>query len=230
MKGKKILIVDDDQTTASVMQLYVSNLGYEVVGTAADGKTAINMCRELAPDLLLMDIYLGKGLDGIDSAEIIHKHFKIPIVFVSAYADENTLKRAKAVNPMGYVNKPLRETDLKTSIEFALAKSGIENEPPQNRQFKAGTSVEDVLISLYSLTRSEARFMAKLVEYPELNVVAAALNISLSTAKTHLKRIYKKTDTNRQSVLVHKIVTGPAGFLLQRNTTINPPEGSRNRG
>jgi DNA-binding NarL/FixJ family response regulator len=216
MKGKKILIVEDDQTTASVMQLYVSNLGYEVVGIATDGKTAINLSRESQPDLLLMDIYLDKGLDGIDSAEIIHKHFKIPIVFVSAYADENTLKRAKAVNPMGYVNKPLRETDLKTSIEFALAKSGKE---PVTKPtgIKPETSIEYVLINLYSLTRSEARFMAKLVEYPELSVVAAALNISLSTAKTHLKRIYRKTDTNRQSVLVHKIVTGPAGFLLQRN-------------
>jgi len=213
MENIKILIVDDDQTTASVMQLYVSNLGYEVVGIAADGKTAVNLCRELQPDLLLMDIYLGKGLDGIDSAEIIHKHFGIPIVFVSAYADENTLKRAKAVNPMGYVNKPLRETDLKTSIEFALSKA----KPVTHHQFESGTSVEGVLTSLYSLTPSEARFVAKLVEYPELNVVAAALNISLSTAKTHLKRIYRKTDTNRQSVLVHKIVTGPAGFLLQRN-------------
>lgn len=213
---KKILIVDDDRTTASVMQLYVSNLGYEVAGIATDGETAINLCRELQPDLLLMDIYLGKGLDGIDSAEIIHKHFGIPIVFVSAYADENTLKKAKAVNPMGYVNKPLRETDLKTSIEFALAKSGQE---PATKPacIKPVTSIEDVLISLYSLTRSEARFMAKLVEYPELSVVAAALNISLSTAKTHLKRIYRKTDTNRQSVLIHKIVIGPAGFLLQRN-------------
>ncbi|OGT71530.1 MAG: hypothetical protein A2W76_04425 [Gammaproteobacteria bacterium RIFCSPLOWO2_12_47_11] len=213
MEGKKILIVDDDQTTASVMQLYVSNLGYQVIGIATDGNNAINMSRELRPDLLLMDIYLGKGLDGIDSAEIIHKHFGIPIVFVSAFADENTLKRAKAVNPMGYINKPLRETDLKTSIEFALAKS-----PPRNKnQSNTGISFENILVSLYSLTRSEARFLAKLVEYPELNVVAAALNISLSTAKTHLKRIYRKTDTNRQSVLVHKIVTGPAGFLLQRN-------------
>jgi len=213
MEGKKILIVDDDQTVASVMQLYVSNLGYQVVGIATDGKNAINMSRELRPDLLLMDIYLGKGLDGIDSAEIINKHFGIPIVFVSAFADENTLKRAKAVNPMGYINKPLRETDLKTTIEFALAKS----QPGNKSELKPGTSIEDILVSLYSLTRSEARFVAKLIEYPELSVVAAALNISLSTAKTHLKRIYRKTDTNRQSVLVHKIVTGPAGFLIQRN-------------
>ena len=214
MEEKKILIVDDDQTTASVMQLYVANLGYHVAGIATDGKTAINMTREFLPDVVLMDIYLGKGLDGIDSAEIINKHFGTPIVFVSAYADENTLERAKAVNPMGYINKPLRETDLKTSIEFALAKS----KPGNKNKSTPGTSIEDILVSLYALTRSEARFLAKLVEYPELNVVAAALNISLSTAKTHLKRIYRKTDTNRQSVLVHKIVTGPAGFLLQRNT------------
>ena len=212
MPKEKILIVDDDQTTASVMQLYIINIGYESAGIATDGKDAITMARDLQPDLVLMDIYLGKGLDGIDATEIIQKHFKIPVVFVTSYADEATLARAKSVEPQGYINKPLRETDLKTTIGFALEKSKPQPKtPPKNN-----ISVEDLLASLYSLTRMEAKVAAKLIEFPELNFVAAALNISNSTARTHLKRIYRKTNTNRQSVLVHKIVNGPAGLLLSK--------------
>ena len=77
--------------------------------------------------------------------------------------------------------------------------------------------MEDVLIGLYSLTPAEARVTAKLLEVPELSYVSEALNISLSTAKTHLKRIYRKTNTNKQSLLVHKIVTGPAGAFMNKN-------------
>lgn len=209
---EKILIVDDDKTTASVMQLYIVNIGYEVTAIAADGKDAINLARDLQPDLVLMDIFLGKGLDGIDATEIIQKHFKIPVVFVTSHADETTLNRAKAAEPQGYINKPLRETDLKTAIEFALEKS-----KPRPKKVPGNTiSMEELLASLYSLTRMEAKVAAKLVEYPELGFVSAALNISTSTARTHLKRIYRKTGTNRQSVLIHKIVSGPAGLLMNR--------------
>lgn len=212
MSKRKILIVDDDKTTASVIQLYLSNMGSETAGIATDGREAINMAKELKPDLVLMDIYLGKGLDGIDAAEIIYRHFGIPIAFVTSHADEATLERAKAIDPIGYINKPIRETDLKTTIELSLpqATSSI------SRQKQPKSSLEDILMSLYSLTQTEAKVAAKLVEYPELGFVADALNISVSTARSHLKRIFRKTDTNRQSVLVHKIVTGPAGLMINK--------------
>ncbi|MGH8119070.1 MAG: response regulator, partial [Gammaproteobacteria bacterium] len=78
MTTVKILIVEDDQTTASVLQLYLGNMGYDIVNVAANGRDAIEMTRNHQPDLVLMDIYLGKGLNGIDAAEIINRHYHTP--------------------------------------------------------------------------------------------------------------------------------------------------------
>lgn len=213
MSGENILVVDDDSTTAKVMQLYIKDCGYNVAGTAFSGKEAIDLCRELAPDLVLMDIFLGKGLSGIDAAEIIQRHFDIPVVFVTSHAEQNTLERAKATKPAGYINKPLRQTDIKTTLELIFARL----KPADKNAIKSRTSINELLMSVYSLSRSEAKVAAKLLEYPDLNYVADSLNISISTARTHLKRIYRKTETNRQSVLIHKIVTGPVGLLLDRS-------------
>lgn len=214
MPSEKILIVEDDKTTAAVLQLYLGNMGYEIVNIATTGRDAIEMAKNHHPDLVLMDIYLGKGLNGIDAAEIISKHYHTPVVFVTSYADKNTLERAKCVEPLGYINKPLRETDLKTTIEFALARA---KPRPKKIENKTGPTVQEILMSLYGLTRTEARVVEKLVEYPDISFVAEALDIKISTARTHLKRIYRKTETNRQSVLLHKIVTGAVGLLLNQD-------------
>ena len=211
MSKGKILVVDDDQTTATVMQLYLEKYGYDVAGIAPDGKDAISMARDLHPDLVLMDIFLGKGLDGISAAEIISKHFGIGVVFVT---DAKTLERVKHVEPLGYINKPIRDTDLNTTLELVMAKS----KPKQNHN-NVNASIEEVLISLYAFTKSEARVTAKLIEFPKLEYVVDALNISISTARTHIKSIYRKTNTNRLPVLVHKIVTGPVGLLMNKGRT-----------
>ena len=212
MSDVKILVVEDDNTTAKVMSLYITDLGYQLAGIANDGKNAIFMTRELQPDLVLMDIFLGKGLDGIGAAEIIQRHFGIPVIFVTSHAEESTLERAKAIKPAGYINKPLRDTDLKTSIELAISNSGLK--PTVEK--KPRTNTIELLMSIYGLSRSEAKVAAKLIEYPDIKYVADSLNISVSTARTHLKHIYSKTNTNRQSVLIHKIVTGPVGLMLEK--------------
>jgi len=218
MTGAKILIVEDDQTAAAIMQLYLGSMGYEIDGIATTGWDAIEMARSHQPDLVLMDINLGKGLNGIDAAQIINKHYHTPIIFVTAHADADTLERAKDVEPAGYINKPLRETDIKTTIELALART---KERPKKKPERSGPAIPDILMSLYSLTRTEALVLEKLIEHPELNYAAQALDISVATARTHLKRIFHKTNTNRQSILVHKIVTGPVGLLLNQNNGPN---------
>ena len=162
-----------------------------------------------------MDIRLGQGMDGIDAAEVINKHIGLPIIFVTAHADKSILARAKLTEPVGFINKPLRQKDLQTTLELAASKI---KKPVKSRRRRNGNSIEEVLESLYNLTPAEARVAAKLIEYPQLNIAAEALNISISTAKTHLKRIYRKTNTNRQSVLVHKIINGPAGLILKDNS------------
>lgn len=207
-----ILIVDDDYTTATVMKLYLENFGYGVAAIATTGNEAIEKAKTLKPDLVLMDIRLGKGLDGIDAADVISKRMNIPVIYVTAHADEDTLERAKLTNPVGFINKPVRETDLHTTIEFALEKT--RKAEPRNE--KKRESMEDVLKKIYGLTPAEANVVVKMIDNPDLAAIGNALGISLSTVRTHLKHIYRKTNTNRQSALIHKIVTGPVSLLLKR--------------
>ena len=209
MAGESILVVDDDQTTASVMQLYLENFGFVVPDTACTGAEAIEKAKKLKPDLVLMDIRLGKGLDGIDSAEVIMQKLHIPVIYVTAYSDEETLERAQMTNPYGFINKPLRDTDLKTTVRFALDKN--KKSPPK----KKSPQLEDVLHQVYDLTPAESRVISKLLDNPDVESTAEALHISVSTVRTHLKHIYRKTDTNRQSALFHKIITGPVAMIMR---------------
>ena len=209
MAGESILVVDDDQTTASVMQLYLENFGFKVPDIACTGAESIEKAKKLKPDLVLMDIRLGKGLDGIDSAEVIMQKLHIPVIYVTAYNDEETLERAQMTNPYGFINKPLRDTDLKTTVRFALDKN--KKNPPK----KNTPQLEDVLHQVYDLTPAESRVVSKLLDNPDVESTAKALHISVSTVRTHLKHIYRKTDTNRQSALFHKIITGPVSMIMK---------------
>ena len=209
MSGEQILVVDDDQTTASVMQLYLENFGFVVPDIACTGAEAIEKAKKLKPDLVLMDIRLGKGLDGIDSAEVIMQKLHIPVIYVTAYSDEETLERAQMTNPYGFINKPLRDTDLKTTVRFALDRNKT------NPAKKNLPQLEDVLHQVYDLTPAESRVVSKLLDNPDVESTADALHISVSTVRTHLKHIYRKTETNRQSALFHKIVTGPVAMIMR---------------
>ena len=209
MSGERILIVDDDRTTANVMQLYLENFGFIVPDIACSGTEAIEKTIKLKPDLVLMDIRLGKGLDGIESAEVIMEKLHIPVIYVTAYSDEETLERAQMTNPYGFINKPLRDIDLKTTVRFALDKN------KKNPVQKDTPLLEDVLHQVYDLTPAESRVISKLLDNPDIESTAEALHISLSTVRTHLKHIYRKTKTNRQSALFHKIVTGPVAMIMR---------------
>ncbi len=120
MAAESILVVDDDRTTCKVLELQVGNLGYNVVGSARTANEALRMMRAHEPDLVLMDINLGRGGDGINTAELIRKEYCVPVIYVTAYADEDTLERAKKTFPSGYVNKPIRPTDLRTALALAI--------------------------------------------------------------------------------------------------------------
>lgn len=210
---KKILIVEDDRTTALIEKLYLEELGYQITKIVANGEQAIEMTGKLKPDLVLMDIKLGKGMDGIDAGEVINKEFGIPVVLVTAYTDEALLERAMLTKFAGYINKPIREKDLLATIEIALSKI---KKLPNQQQKKTDIKIQDVLRRIYNLTPAEARLTVKLLEYPQLKIVAEMLNIKLSTVRTHLKRIYKKTNTNSLPILIHKIIFGPAGLVINK--------------
>lgn len=115
-----ILIVEDETIIARDVQSKLMALGYKVPRLAASGEEAIAVAEELTPDLVLMDIVIKGNVDGIEAADRIYSHLHIPVVYLTAYADEKTLARAKVTEPFGYILKPFEERELHSTIEMAL--------------------------------------------------------------------------------------------------------------
>lgn len=122
MEKLNIFIVEDESIVAKDIQNSLTKLGYTVVGIANNGHDAIERIPELAPDLVLMDIMIKGDLTGIDVSEKIKEQINIPVIFLTAYADEGTLAKAKITEPYGYILKPFKEIDLHSTIEMAVYK------------------------------------------------------------------------------------------------------------
>jgi CheY-like chemotaxis protein len=114
MAGEKILVVEDQRALAGALQMRLRGLGYSVMAVAKDGAEAIEKASALHPDLILMEIRLGEGMDGIEAARQIRAQLDIPAVYVSAYVDRKLLGRARQTLPAGFINKPF------TTITLAL--------------------------------------------------------------------------------------------------------------
>jgi CheY-like chemotaxis protein len=127
MTEAKILVVEDENIVALEIKKRLQKLGYIVPSVASTGEDAISKVEGILPDLVLMDIMLKGEIDGIDAAGEIRKRFNIPVVYLTAYSDEETLQRAKLTEPYGYILKPFEENDLRTTIEIALYKHQILN-------------------------------------------------------------------------------------------------------
>ena len=126
MTPPRILVVEDETIVALDIRVQLARQGYEPVGHAIRGEQAVTLAGTLRPDLVLMDIQLGGGMDGIDAAAAIRAQFGIPVVFLTAFAEDETLERAKRVEPLGYVIKPFTERELRSALEMALYKSAAE--------------------------------------------------------------------------------------------------------
>ena len=135
MTKKNILVIEDEAIVSKDIQQSLKKLGYNIVGSAATGEKAVELAKELKPDLVLMDIMLKGEMSGIDAAEQIKKDINVPVIYLTAYADENTLAKAKVTEPYGYIIKPFKEVDLHTSIEMALYKYSKEREVIKVRDF-----------------------------------------------------------------------------------------------
>ncbi|MGE0482529.1 MAG: response regulator [Gammaproteobacteria bacterium] len=123
-----ILVVEDQRSIAGAMRMRLRGLGYDVLDIARTGDEAVEKATSLRPDLILMDIRLGEGIDGIEAARRIRAKIDIPVIYVTAYADRELLERARDTHPAGFINKPYTTKDLLTTINLALAQ---ENIPPR---------------------------------------------------------------------------------------------------
>jgi two-component system cell cycle sensor histidine kinase/response regulator CckA len=149
MANARILVVEDEVIIAKDIQNTLKRLGYAVSALAPSGVEAIKNVAETHPDLVLMDIVLEGDMDGIETAERIGGLFNIPVVYLTAYADNKTLERAKVTEPYGYILKPFQERELHTTIEMALYKHNMESKLKENKEWLAITlkSIGDAVIA-----------------------------------------------------------------------------------
>lgn len=129
-----ILIVEDEQVTARQIHEVLQNLGYQISGRAESGQQAVHLAQETHPDLILMDICLADRMDGIMAADHIGQQLSVPIVYLTAHADEHTLERALKTQPFGYLVKPFEPLELRTTIETALIRYRLDQQKESDRQ------------------------------------------------------------------------------------------------
>ncbi len=167
MAQARILIVEDEIVVGLDIQHELTGLGYRVVDIVTSGQEAIQKAAQTRPHLILMDIRLAGEMDGIEAAEQIQQSLSLPIVYLTAYADAETLQRAKITEPFGYIIKPYQERDLHITIEMALYKHRLDSQLKQyaaeleRRNRELDTFASTVANNLHSLA-------AKVTSHAEL--------------------------------------------------------------
>lgn len=134
----KVLIIEDEAITALDIKRTLEKLNYEIVGIKDRGEVALKEFQQAAPDIVLMDISLKGELDGIETARLLNIQKRVPVVYLTAHYDDETIERSKSTNPYGFLLKPLNERDLNSCIRMALYRFETENKLRE---------VEDQLIS-----------------------------------------------------------------------------------
>lgn len=197
MSKINVLVVEDESIVSKDIQHSLKKLGYNVVGAAATGEKAIELVRSEKPDVVLMDIMLKGDMSGIDTAEIVKKEVNIPVIYLTAYADEATLAKAKITEPYGYIIKPFKEIDLHTSIEMAIYKSVKNKEVEKERDLLfsivEGKDSQDFIFvkansKLVKLKTEDIFFIEALKDYVVINTVDARYTIH-STMKDIQKKL-----------------------------------------
>src|ERR1700730_11049155 len=149
MTPARILIVEDDRVVARDIEQQLVRIGHTVVGITARADEAVRLAEETRPDLVLMDIFLDGSSDGIEAAQRIRDGVEAPVIYLTAYADDQTLQRASATDPLGYLLKPFEDSQLRTAIEMALYKHAAEQKLRESERRYAVTlsSIGDAVIA-----------------------------------------------------------------------------------
>jgi DNA-binding response OmpR family regulator len=171
-----ILIVEDESLVALEISNYIKELGYNVVGIAASADRAIELVENKSVDLILMDVYLKGEKDGIEAASKIRQEHHIPVIYISAFSDDETLERAIATNPISYLTKPFNRKELQVAIKIALNRKR-RREDNEKKLYRGDIIFDDdfsfdtkkrALIyngEIIHLTKQEQRLLELLIEY-----------------------------------------------------------------
>lgn len=168
MEKSRILVVEDNAVIAKDLQWQLEDLGYNVPFIAASGNDAIRRVRENKIDLVLMDIMLEGDMDGIETADEMRTKHRVPVVYLTAYADDDTLRRARRTEPYGYLLKPVSNIEMRSAIEMAIYKYNMERqlrESEEKYSLLVETAREGVFIIKDGIYQYANRAMADIVGY-----------------------------------------------------------------
>ncbi len=195
----KILIVEDEPIIAADIQDLLVSEGYTVIGIAHRGEDALDMLSTRKPDFAMLDINLAGHLTGIDVAEHIHDHYKIPYLFLTSFDDEKTLSEAQRYAPYGFLVKPFQDRTLLTSIKMAI--SNFERSQKTNLLNK-----EQIELKLNgSITEQEFLIITQLQNGKSYKQIATDNFISVNTVKYHVKNIYSKFNLAGRAELASRL-------------------------
>lgn len=188
---RKILVVEDDRFISAIFTMFLRDIGHEMVGRCQSGREALELCRSLNPDVILMDIHLEGDWDGIQTADHITRELHIPVIFVSSDTDNEVINRAIISNSYGYLVKPIDKKELAISIDLAYYKHRVDQELKQRekgyRQFISDSPLPIMIVSngkiqyinnnALSLLRSH--YIEDLMGLPFFNFVASTITPDL---------------------------------------------------
>ncbi len=137
MTKARILVVEDEVIIAQDIQRTLIQLGYDAPIFSVNGKDALEQVTAIKPDLILMDIHLKGGLDGIAVADEIRRGSALPVVYLTSHSDEGTLRRARITEPYGYIIKPFEERELEIAVDIALYRHAAEKKLKQMERWLA---------------------------------------------------------------------------------------------
>lgn len=146
----RILIVEDERVTAEDLSDILTDLGYEVTAAVSSGAEAIAQSESNPPDIALMDIHIQGDMDGAQTALVLRQRFNIPVIYLTAHADGETVARAKDASPLGYITKPFQEGALQASVEIALHRHREDLKARANEQLLTSTlqAISEGVVSL----------------------------------------------------------------------------------
>ena len=195
MSAIRVLIVEDEPLIAENIAMYLNNNDFSVSGIAYDDEEALRELKTNPPDAVLLDVNLECPIDGIDIAEYINLHNRIPFVYLTSYSDKTIVERAKKTNPAGYIVKPFNEQTLYTTLQIALSNFALLNNQhvPHLSSSKINKHLTDPL--------SEREFeVIELVYAGKTNQqICDLLFISMNTVKRHVTNAYFKLDVNTRA-------------------------------
>ncbi|MCB0704716.1 MAG: response regulator transcription factor [Saprospiraceae bacterium] len=200
MYKPRVIIVEDEPIIVEDLRNVLEDLGYSIAGTAYSSQDALQVLETTEADIILLDIELNSPIDGVAIANIIRKQYHLPFVYLTSFADQQTIERVSRTQPYGYILKPFSEKELRACLEIALYNHS--KEKAENGQLNKDWF--DRVINP-PLTSREFDILQQLYMGKSNREIAKTLFVSTNTVKTHLSNLYIKLEANSRTTAIARI-------------------------